>query len=44
MVERCGLIDPADWLRQDGIIGPHEQEAGRHRYFCVGAAISAEED
>jgi hypothetical protein len=44
MAERCGLIDPADRLCQGGFIRPHEQEAGRHGYFCVGVAISADED
>jgi hypothetical protein len=44
MAERCGFIDAAGCLCQCRFIGPHEQEAGRHGYFCVGAAISAEED
>jgi hypothetical protein len=44
MAERSGLIDAADGLCQCRFIGPYEQEAGRHGYFCVGAAISADED
>jgi hypothetical protein len=44
MDERCGLIEPADSLRQCGFMGPHEQKAGRHGYFRVGAAILTDED
>jgi hypothetical protein len=44
MDERCGLIEPVDSLRERGFIGPHEQKTGRHGYFCVGAAILADED
>jgi hypothetical protein len=43
MAEHYGLIDSSNRLRQCGFIGPHEQEAGRHGYFCIGAAISADE-
>ncbi len=42
--QRCGLIEPVDSLRQCGFVGPHEQKTGRHGYFCVGAAILADED
>jgi len=44
MDERCGVIGSVSSLRYCGFIGPHEQKAGRHGYFCVGATILADED
>jgi hypothetical protein len=41
---RGDIIEHVRSLGRRGFIGPHEQKTGRHGYFCVGAAILADQD